>query len=59
MLVLTRKKEQTIRVGDVTFKILRIAGDRVRVGIDAPQATPISRGELPPKPKPTEKDAAA
>ena len=46
MLVLTRKIHETIKVGEVTFTIVRIGGDRVRVGIDAPKDQPILRGEL-------------
>ena len=46
MLVLTRKIRETIKVGEVTFTIVRIGGDRVRVGIDAPRDQAILRGEL-------------
>ena len=46
MLVLSRKIQETIQVGEVTFTIVRIGGDRVRVGIDAPRDQAILRGEL-------------
>ena len=46
MLVLTRKIHETIKVGEVTFTIVRIGGDRVRVGIVAPEDQTILRGEL-------------
>lgn len=54
MLVLTRKKEETIRIGqDITIRILRIKGRSVQIGVQAPKGVPIARGELidaPPKP---------
>ena len=36
MLVLTQTPGDTIRVGDVTFKIVAVRGRGVRVGIEAP-----------------------
>ena len=44
--MLSRKINQTIKVGEVTFTIVRINGNQVRVGIDAPKDQPILRGEL-------------
>jgi len=52
MLVLSRKINQTIQVGEVTFTIVRISGDRVRVGIEAPKDQTILRGELVAKVEP-------
>jgi len=50
MLVLTRKAQQEIRVGEnITITILRVKGQSVRVGIEAPRDIKIVRGELPPK----------
>jgi carbon storage regulator len=49
MLVLTRKKEEVIRVGNqgiVKITIVEIRGDKVRVGIDAPKNVPIHREEV-------------
>lgn len=47
MLVLTRKEQQKIYVGDdVKVTVCEIRGDRVRLGIDAPPAVPILREEL-------------
>ena len=47
MLVLGRKKEQTIEIGDnIRVTILRIKGSSVRVGIEAPDQVRILRGEL-------------
>ena len=50
MLVLSRKKLETIEIGGgITLKVIRISGDRVKIGIDAPKDTKIVRGELPDK----------
>jgi len=47
MLVLTRKAEQTIRIGrDVTVTILRIKGRTVKIGVQAPTGLEVLRGEL-------------
>lgn len=46
MLVLTRKVNQRIRVGDdVVITVVRIDGDTVRIGIDAPRKMPILRDD--------------
>ena len=48
MLVLTRKYQEQIRIGDnITISILRIKGNTVRVGIEAPREVRVLRGELP------------
>lgn len=47
MLVLSRKKEEEIRIGDeITIKVLSIKGGIVRLGLDAPKHVPIIRSEL-------------
>jgi carbon storage regulator len=47
MLVLTRKAGQQILVGpDVAITVLAVDGDRVRLGIEAPEAIRVLRGEL-------------
>ena len=47
MLVLTRKPQETIRIGDhITISILRVKGRAVRVGIEAPGDVRVMRGEL-------------
>jgi carbon storage regulator len=47
MLVLTRRIGQGIRIGtDVEVRVIRIEGDRVVLGFDAPREIPISRSEL-------------
>lgn len=47
MLVLTRKPGETIQIGnDIVLTILEVCGERVRVGIVAPDDVTILRGEL-------------
>lgn len=47
MLVLTRKREQTVQIGpQITVTILRIKGRSVQIGIQAPPSAKILRGEL-------------
>lgn len=47
MLVLTRKPGERIRIGrEVEISVLSIEGQRVRIGIKAPEEIPIRRGEL-------------
>lgn len=49
MLVLTRKLQQQIKIGQqITVTILRVKGQTVRVGIEAPRDVRVIRGELPP-----------
>jgi len=48
MLVLTRKLQQQIKIGEqITVTILKLKGNTVRVGIDAPRDVRVVRGELP------------
>jgi len=48
MLVLTRKLQQQIKIGsEITVTILKVKGNTVRVGIDAPREVRVVRGELP------------
>ena len=47
MLILTRKKNETIHIGDdVVITIVRVSGRSVRIGISAPKETPVLRAEL-------------
>ena len=50
MLVLTRKSQEQIQIGNnITISVLRIKGNSVRIGIEAPRDVRIVRAELPPK----------
>lgn len=47
MLVLTRKSNQSIMIGDnIEVSVLSIAGEKVRIGIQAPRDVPIFRKEV-------------
>jgi carbon storage regulator len=47
MLVLTRKVGEQIRIGaDVVVTLVRIQGDKVRLGIEAPREVIIHREEV-------------
>lgn len=47
MLVLTRKHQEKIRIGDhITITVLKTKGKTVRLGIEAPAEIPVIRGEL-------------
>jgi carbon storage regulator len=47
MLVLSRKESQRIRLGDsIVITIVKISGDKVRVGVDAPADVLVLRDEL-------------
>lgn len=47
MLVLSRKESEKIKLGDsIVLTIVRVSGDRVRLGIEAPNDMLILRHEL-------------
>lgn len=51
MLVLSRKESERIRLGDsIVLTVLRVAGDKVRLGIEAPADVVVLRDELEPLP---------
>lgn len=51
MLVLSRKPQQVIHVGDdIAIQVLSIRGGAVRIGIDAPRGVRVVREELLPPP---------
>ena len=48
MLVLTRKTQQQIKVGDdIVITILKVRGKQVQVGIERPRNVRVLRGEVP------------
>ena len=47
MLVLSRKKSESIMIGDhVEVKILSVEGDQVKLGIVAPKSVKVHRSEV-------------
>jgi carbon storage regulator len=47
MLVLTRKSNQSIMIGDdIKVSVLLVVGEKVRIGIEAPADVPVFRTEV-------------
>jgi carbon storage regulator len=47
MLVLTRKANQSIMIGDeIEVSVLSVLGEKVRLGIQAPREVPVFRKEV-------------
>ena len=47
MLILTRRVGETVMIGDeVTFTVLGVKGNQVRVGISAPKSIAVHREEI-------------
>ncbi|MBD8071399.1 carbon storage regulator CsrA [Bacillus sp. PS06] len=47
MLVLTRKKNESIQIGDnIEITVLSISGDQIKLGINAPKNVEIHRKEI-------------
>ena len=54
MLVLSRREHERIRLGDaIVLTVVRVAGDKVRLGIEAPPDVVVLRDELTPREHPT------
>jgi carbon storage regulator len=51
MLVLSRRENERITLGDsIVVTVVKVAGDRVRLGIEAPTDILVLRGELERRP---------
>lgn len=47
MLILTRKSNESIQIGDdVTFTVLSVQGNKVSIGIDVPKDVGVHRDEI-------------
>jgi carbon storage regulator len=47
MLILTRRRGESIRVGDhITFTVLGVSGEQVRIGVAAPREIAVDREEI-------------
>jgi carbon storage regulator len=51
MLVLSRRENERVKLGNsIVVTVVRLAGDRVRLGIEAPADIRVLRGELESQP---------
>ncbi|MBU2699149.1 carbon storage regulator [Sporomusaceae bacterium BoRhaA] len=47
MLILTRKKQQSVRIGEnIVVTVLEVKGDQVRLGFEAPREVAVLRQEV-------------
>lgn len=46
MLVLSRLVGESLRIGDIKVTIVKVAGDKVRLGVEAPVDVPVHREEV-------------
>lgn len=46
MLVLSRKREERIVIGDVVITVIEVRGDKVRIGVEAPSSVAVHRQEV-------------
>ncbi len=54
MLVLSRRESERIKLGDsIVITVIRVGGDKVRLGIEAPLDVVVLREELEPRPAAT------
>jgi carbon storage regulator len=52
MLVLTRKRDEIIRIGsEIVIRVIRTGPTSVKIGVAAPDDVRVVRGELAPLPK--------
>ncbi len=52
MLVLTRKRDEIIRIGnDIVIRVIRTGPTSVKIGVAAPNDVRVVRGELAPLPE--------
>ena len=58
MLVVSRKEGEKIVIGDAVVTVTRIAGNRVRLGIEADSHVPVYRVRQHRLPRPKEQDDA-
>jgi len=45
LLVLTVKKDGSLKIGSATVHVLGISGPRIKLGIEAPRDVPVVRGD--------------
>jgi carbon storage regulator len=60
MLVLSRRESERLKLGDsIILTIVRVSGDKVRLGIEAPADLLVLRDELEPFAQPTDETATS
>ncbi len=60
MLVLSRREGERVKLGDsIVVTVVRVTGEKVRLGIEAPSGILVLRGELSPHGSPQSEMAAA
>jgi carbon storage regulator len=53
MLILSRKKSETIKIGpNIQVTVLSVGNGRVKIGIEAPDQVRVLRGEIAAEPEP-------
>ncbi len=59
MLILTRKKDESLRIGDdIVITVVSVSGGHVRLGIEAPRELAVHRSEIYEKIASAEQDNA-
>lgn len=46
MLVLSRKRDQSIKIGPISIMVVELRGDKVRLGFQAPRSIGVVRTEI-------------
>ncbi|MCD5325908.1 MULTISPECIES: carbon storage regulator CsrA [Pontibacillus] len=47
MLILNRKKDESIQIGDdIEIKVVAVEGDQIKIGIEAPRSVDVYRKEI-------------
>ncbi|QSS99613.1 carbon storage regulator CsrA [Pontibacillus sp. ALD_SL1] len=60
MLILNRKKDESIQIGDdIEIKVIAVEGEQVKIGIDAPRSMDVYRKEIYIKIQEENKEASA
>ncbi len=50
-LVLTRRRGEQLKIGDMVLTVLRVQGGKVRLAVEGPREVTVLRGELERRPR--------